>query len=168
MVKKKNTQQQQQSANRVNTVTNFLVTFSPESLLTCRSKMTRLLNKAAGLEWREISNKLLGWRHLVESESDTDSTALFPPPDPRTNRRDWRRGAKFGLGFSEGREGLFEIYKDMSRECVWIPCPEQTRYPRITCSIALGGKASDGSAGPLIRARSICDSGHRRATVKLD
>lgn len=102
----------------------------------------------------------------METESDADSTARFPPPDPRTNRRDWRRSAGFGVGFSEGREGFFGIYEDMSRECVWIPCPEQTRYPRISCSIALGGKASDGSAGPLIRARSICDSRHRRATVK--
>lgn len=128
--------------------------------------MTRLLNKVAVLEWREISNNILGWRHPVGSESATDSTARFPPPDPRTNRRDWRQSAGFGLGFSEGREGLFGIYEDMSRECVRIPCPEQTRYPRISCSIALGGKASDGSAGPLIRARSICDIRHRRATVK--
>lgn len=128
--------------------------------------MTRLLNKVAGLEWRGISNNLLGWRHPGGSESDTHSTARFPQPDPRTNRRDWRRGAGFGLEFYEGREWLCGIYEDMRRECVWMPCPEQTRSPRINCSIALGGKASDGSAGPLIRARGICDSRHRRATVK--
>lgn len=91
---------------------------------------------------------------------------VSPPPDPRTNRRDLRQSAGFGLGFYEDREGLFGIYEDMSWECVRIPCPDQTRYPRINCNIALGGKASDGSAGPLIRARSISDSRHQRATVK--
>lgn len=80
-------------------------------------------------------------------------------------RRDGR-GAEFGPGFSEDREGWFGIYEDMSRECVWIPCPDHSRYPPINCSIALGAKASDGAAGPVIRARSICDSQHRRATVK--
>lgn len=157
----KQQQQQQQSANRVKTVTNFLVTFSPESLLMCKSKVKRLLNKVAGLEWPERST-----RHPLGSELDTDSTARFSPSDPRTNRRERRRSAGFGLGLSEGREGCFGTYEDMSRECVRIPCPEQSLYPRISCNIALRGKASDGSAGPLIRARSICDSRHRRATVK--
>ena len=123
--------------------------------------MTRLLNEVVALEWREIANNLLAWGHPVASGRDTDSTTCFSPPDPRTKRRDRRRGAGFGPGFSEAREG-----EDMSQECVWLPCPEQTRHPRINRSLVLGGKVSDGSAGPLIWARSICDSRHRRATVK--